>query len=57
MEFSGQYLTYNEYKALGGTLDPQQAKTWKGFKNLDPVSDEGLLRSQLRTRGSLSSQH
>lgn len=21
MEFSGQYLTYNEYKALGGTLD------------------------------------
>ena len=21
MEFSGQYLTYNEYRALGGTLD------------------------------------
>ena len=21
MEFSGQYLTYNEYKALGGTID------------------------------------
>lgn len=21
MEFSGQYLTYNEYKALGGSLD------------------------------------
>ena len=21
MEFSGQYLTYLEYKALGGTLD------------------------------------
>lgn len=21
MEFNGQYLTYNEYKALGGTLD------------------------------------
>ena len=21
MEFSGQYLTYEEYKALGGTLD------------------------------------
>lgn len=22
MEFSGQYLTYNEYRTLGGTLDP-----------------------------------
>ena len=21
MEFNGQYLTYNEYKALGGSLD------------------------------------
>jgi len=44
MEFSGQYLTYNEYKGLGGTLDqaPFNLLEFQARKEID-----------LRTRGRL----
>lgn len=37
MEFSGQYLTYQDYKALGGTLDmmPFNILEFEARKNID----------------------
>ena len=37
MEYSGQYLTYNEYKAMGGTLDqtPFNILELKSRKEID----------------------
>lgn len=37
MEFSGQYLTYNEYRALGGTLDltPFNLLEYEARKEID----------------------
>ena len=37
MEFSGQYLTYNEYQALGGTLDlmPFNLLEYEARKQID----------------------
>ena len=45
MEFSGQYLTYNEYKALGGTLDqtPFNLLEFEARKRID-------LRTQNRLK-------
>ena len=53
MEFSGQYLTYEEYKALGGTLDLTpfnllefesrrliDTRTHNRLKNVDNIPEE-----------------
>ena len=45
MEFSGQYLTYNEYKGLGGTLDQTP------FNLLEFQTRKEI---ELRTKGRLS---
>ena len=47
MEFSGQYLTYEEYKALGGTLDltPFNLLEFESRRKID-------LRTQNRLKGT-----
>lgn len=46
MEFSGQYLTYNEYKALGGSLDitPFNLLEYEARRIIDSRTQQRLNR-------------
>ena len=45
MEFSGQYLTYNEYRALGGTIDltPFNLLEFEARKEIDKETQGRLI--------------
>jgi hypothetical protein len=45
MEFKGQYLTYEEYRALGGTLDltPFNLLEFEARKKIDLWTDNRLV--------------
>lgn len=45
MEFSGQYLTYEEYKGLGGTLDlmPFNLLEFEARKKIDTKTENRLV--------------
>ena len=45
MEFSGQYLTYEEYKAIGGTLDqtPFNLLEFEARKKIDERTQRRLI--------------
>lgn len=45
MEFSGQYLTFNEYKAMGGTLDqtPFNILEFEARKEIDQETQGRLV--------------
>lgn len=45
MEFKGQYLTYNEYKAIGGTLDqaPFNLLEFEARKKIDERTQGRLI--------------
>ena len=45
MEFKGQYLTYEEYRALGGTLDltPFNLLEFEARRNVDMWTDNRLV--------------
>ena len=47
MEFSGQYLTYNEYRVLGGTLDitPFNLLEFEARKKIDERTQNRLKRA------------
>ena len=46
MEFKGQYLTYKEYKALGGSLDqtPFNLLEFEARKKVDEKTQRRLLK-------------
>mgnify|MGYP006974354157 CR=1 FL=1 len=45
MEFSGQYLTYDEYKAIGGTIDqtPFNILEFNARKEIDEETQGRLI--------------
>ena len=47
MEFSGQYLTYNEYRVLGGTLDitPFNLLEFEARRKIDERTQNRLKRA------------
>lgn len=47
MEFSGQYLTYNEYKSLGGSLDitPFNLLEFEARRKIDERTQNRLKRT------------
>ena len=47
MEFDGQYLTYNEYKALGGSLDitPFNLLEFEARRKIDEKTQERLKKT------------
>ena len=48
MEYSGQYLTFNEYKAMGGTLDqtPFNILEFKARREIDLETQGRLVNLQ-----------
>jgi hypothetical protein len=52
MEFSGQYLTYSEYKALGGTLDltPFNILEFEARKEIDKETQGRLINLETHTQ-------
>ena len=49
MEFSGQYLTYQEYKGMGGTLDltPFNILEFEARKRIDEVTHNRLVGQKI----------
>ena len=52
MEFSGQYLTYNEYRALGGTIDltPFNLLEFEARKEIDKKTLGRLINLKEQTQ-------
>ena len=49
MEFSGQYLTYDEYRLLGGTLDimPFNLLEYEARKKIDSRTQGRLIKEEI----------